>query len=51
MTPPLWQKEKGTQEPLGEVKEESEKVVNSFFFCLSGKLPISPTVLNDSFVG
>ena len=50
MTPPLWQKEKGTQEPLGEAKEESEKVVN-FFFCLSGKLPISPTVLNDSFVG
>ena len=26
MTPPLWQKERGTKEPLDEVKEESEKV-------------------------
>ena len=25
MTPPLWQKERGTKEPLDEVKEESEK--------------------------
>ena len=26
MTPPLWQKARGTKEPLDEVKEETEKV-------------------------
>ena len=26
MTPPLWQKVRGTQKPLDESKEESEKV-------------------------
>ena len=26
MTPPLWQKVRGTKEPLDEVKEETEKV-------------------------
>ena len=26
MTPPLWQKQRGTKKPLDEVKEESEKV-------------------------
>ena len=26
MTPPLWQKERGTKEPLDEVKEKGEKV-------------------------
>ena len=30
MTPPLWQKVRGTKEPLDEVKEESEKAGLNF---------------------